>query len=210
MKKRVTGKRKFWLSILLLTIIGLGVGYSYLSQQLTINNTVNYGSMKWNVSFTDVEDVSAEIGIRDEEMLHYIGVEPKESTFVISEDGKSVSVNIDFGTENTLGKLSAGIFTVKNDSSFNVSFNNFNLVYDGPKMESSGNDFVSLANLCWFTSMEDECYEIQEGDIIQAGESRQLLIYTILSNFHYAEDLPKNDFTVSLDYEFEWVEADPK
>ena len=44
--------------LLVLFIIGLTIGYAVLTEQLTINNTVSYDAMKWDVGFTAAEAFS--------------------------------------------------------------------------------------------------------------------------------------------------------
>ena len=45
-------RKALLLLLLLIFLIALGIGYAVLSQQLSISNTVNYGSMKWDVGFS--------------------------------------------------------------------------------------------------------------------------------------------------------------
>ena len=49
-------KNRLLILLLMLIVLCIGVGYAILTQQLTINNTVFYDSMKWDVGFTSAVD----------------------------------------------------------------------------------------------------------------------------------------------------------
>ena len=96
--KRNKNKTNFYLMILLLLVLGLGIGYAILTQQLTINNTVNYGSMKWDVGFTAVEDFSDDVYAYLGESIDESGMVLVPTTVSLANDKKSISFNADFGT----------------------------------------------------------------------------------------------------------------
>lgn len=54
--KRYKEKNNLVLLIIVLFVLTVGIGYAVLSEQLTINNTISYGPMNWDVGFTAVED----------------------------------------------------------------------------------------------------------------------------------------------------------
>ena len=205
MKKRVTGKRKFWLSILLLTIIGLGVGYSYLSQQLTINNTVNYGSMKWNVSFTDVEDVSDEFEGNNPDMLETLNADVIDTNVALSSDKKSISLSFDFGT-NTKSKYGAIKAAIKNDSSFDV-------ILEEKKFSSDNNvvfpifqvEYLDEYDIFWSDQNNFWGELVKVGDVLQAGETKEIVLVYKLKEL--TEDMLFPDgLTLQYDFNLNWVE----
>ena len=59
-RRRNQSKNTMFL-LLFLVILGIGIAYAVLTETLTINNTVSYDAMKWDVGFTAVEDFSDDI-----------------------------------------------------------------------------------------------------------------------------------------------------
>ena len=54
-------KHNFYFIIVMLFILGIGIGYAVLTERLTIDNTISYASMKWDVGFASVEDAGGTI-----------------------------------------------------------------------------------------------------------------------------------------------------
>ena len=207
MKNKVCMKRKFVLSIILLCIIGLGIGYSYLSQELKINNTVNYGSMKWNVRFDYVEDYT---GITDElqYVIDYFDAAVLKTYPTLSDDAKSINFNFNFGN-NTKAKFVFVKTAITNDSSFDVAYNGFTVDAEDD-VAALLNNYLGGSNLFWLNDdnvigdFEED--DINIGDVIKAGETKELLIIAMLNEL-FESDLPSEDITLNFSYNLEWVEV---
>ena len=74
-------KRKFHVVCIILLVLFVGIGYAFLTQQLTLENTISYDSMKWEVGFSEVVD--------------HGGTKP--STGNIIDKGKAITVSCDIG-----------------------------------------------------------------------------------------------------------------
>ena len=81
MRKYINNKNKLTFIIIALAVVFIGVGYSFLTQQLTLENTVSYDSMKWEVGFSEVVDNGG----------------TKPSTGNIIDNGKAITVSCDIG-----------------------------------------------------------------------------------------------------------------
>ena len=82
MKQANFEKNKFLGIVLFLLVFAIGIGYAILTETLTISNTVNYDSMKWNIGFTSTSDNGGS----------------KTSIPSISSDKKSINISCDLGT----------------------------------------------------------------------------------------------------------------
>ena len=60
MKRNKKNKRKLTAIVVLLIVFMFGIGYAVLTQKLQIGGNVNYGTIKWNVGFTEMEVYSEE------------------------------------------------------------------------------------------------------------------------------------------------------
>ena len=197
-------KSKFIFMVLILLVLGIGIGYAVLSERLTVSNYVNYGSMKWDIGFTSVQDITEEIVFtetftRYPEMVEYlvpVDVSP-------SNDKKSISINADFGM-NTSYKMVYVLATVENNSTFDVVVTDFGLVEN----EESEGYLEYFTDENYFYWVDDETLEaidvVSKGTILKAGESKTLLInYNFLEIEEY--NLPteglKLDFTIFIDFE---------
>ena len=88
---------------MLLLTFGVGLGYAILSQQLSINNTVNYRDMKWNVGFKYATGYSGTVTANPS----------------LSNDKKTISVSCDLGT-STKSETCSVDETFENDSTFDI------------------------------------------------------------------------------------------
>ena len=189
MRRRNNEKSKFIILIALLFVLALGIGYAVLTEKLTINNTISYDSMKWDVGFSSVGKA---IGWWDEESAI-------DAEMVISEDRKSLSYVCDLGTE-TSSKLCTGIAVVSNNSSFDVALENISFSYGDTSQEL----FYSYFNYfgIWDNNTEDS---LGVGYVLKAGESVPLLIGGVskeLTEDMLTEEGLSLNFGVTLD----WVE----
>ena len=96
-------KHNFYLIIVMLLILGIGIGYAVLSERLTIDNTISYDSMKWDIGFTAASNNGGSI----------------TSVPSISSDKKSITISCDLGT-STKSETCIVKVTVTNGSTFNI------------------------------------------------------------------------------------------
>ena len=81
-RRRNQSKNTMFL-LLVLILLGIGIAYAVLTEQLTINNTVSYDAMKWDVGVTSAEDGW------DSYMDVYIKMYESESGVTLEEMGMS-------------------------------------------------------------------------------------------------------------------------
>ena len=204
--RRNKNKTNFYIMILLLLVLGLGIGYAILTQQLTINNTVNYGSMKWDVGFTAVEDFSDDVYAYLGESIDESGMVLVPTTVSLANDKKSISFNADFGTI-TSKKLIYVKTTVTNNSSFNVRLSDFALNSDDSNFNDFFDSYVDNAYILWFYGLDGDIIPVRTGDVIRAGESRDILIYVVYNDL--TEDmLFENGYSLSSQFVMNWEELD--
>lgn len=106
MNRRVQSKenkKSLYFMLLLLLVFGIGLGYAVLTEQLLIDNTVKYGSMKWNVGFTDVDGTLGTV----------------DAVASLSADKKTITVTCDLGL-STASETCIVDVSFDNDSSFAV------------------------------------------------------------------------------------------
>ena len=191
--ERRNNKKKFIFMLVFLLMIGLSIGYAVLTQQLTIDNTISYDSMKWDVGFTEVVDLSQ---YNPPENFILANVE-------ISQDKKSISVACDIGVRTDAIEC-IGVVKIDNDSTFDVILDSIN-TGGGPANLSHLSKYLvdQSVNVCISI---DNCEELVPGYVLKAGESRFL-------GFNYSfkeltEDiLPETDLTINFSVLTYWVEA---
>lgn len=205
MNKSKKIKKKFFVLLSFLLVVGMGIGYAVLSQQLTINNTVNYGSMKWNVEFISVEDVSDEFEGNNPDMLETLNADVIDTNVALSSDKKSISLSFDFGT-NTKSKFGAVKAAIKNDSSFDV-------VLEEKKFSSNNNvtfpifqfEYLDEYDIFWSDQNNFWGELVKVGDVLQAGETKEIVLVYKLKEL--TEDMLFPDgLTLQYDFNLNWVE----
>ena len=220
MRRRNKSKNNLLILLLVLIVLGVGIGYAVLSERLTIDNTISYDSMKWDVGFTATEDgfepivdkyieiIESEIGMTLEEL----GISKEElkndfngdrinaiSTSSISPDKKSITVNcnLEMSSKPQTCWVKA---TISNASTFNISISDLQINYDDTYIYDTG--------MIWLNhelfGIISEPVEVVKGQTLDVGEIADILI--IIDTKELTEDiLPTNDLsipvTISLDFE---------
>ena len=103
MRKYKSKKIKLLLVLAILAILGVGIGYSVLTEKLDVESSVAINEMKWDIGFSSSEDNGGSI--------------LSESN--ISNNGKTLNVMCDFGS-NTKQKDCTVKATITNNSTFYV------------------------------------------------------------------------------------------
>ena len=173
-------KNKFLLILLLLLTFGVGLGYAVLSEKLSINNTVNYGSMKWNVGFTEATNNGGTV----------------TASTSVSTDKKTVTVACDLGTsiksETCIAKV-----TVKNDSSFIITLNaNPTITFN--------DTYINSVDLTW---VDNQANVIATNSVIDAGASREVQI-TITTKTLTEDLLPSSTLSIPVTITMDWTEGE--
>lgn len=199
MNKSKKIKKKFFVLLSFLLVVGMGIGYAVLSQQLNVNNTVSYDAMKWDVGFTSVSGVT----LTDDAIL------PNTS---ISDDKKTLYIDCDFGTSTT-SKECTSFAMISNLSSFNVE-----LISD--PVITFDSDLIKEVQINWFYSYDDvdmSEYPIDIEDQVVSGvvfgqnESREVIIRVVSEDLSI-DTLPNSVVTIPISINIDWqqTEKEPK
>ena len=179
MKKYNQTKKNFYYVLIMFFILSLCVGYAVLTQQLSINNIVNYDAMKWDVGFTSAVDGEGSI----------------KSLSAISSDKKSVTVTCDVGT-STSSETCIVKATITNASTFNIMLREVpTIAYD--------DTYISSVDVMWLKSFEAP----KKLDGINNGKSEDVQIKITTKELEESM-LPEESISISISIVFDWIEAD--
>ncbi len=178
MKTYKQNNKKTIMLLLILLAIGLGIGYAVLTEKLTINSTVEYNSMKWNVGFISAIDGEGSV----------------TTTPSISNDKKTITITCNLGTstksENCIVKAS-----IKNDSTFNV-------VLSSDPTINFDNTYIKSVDAIWTSDLSS----IAANNQIDAGATKEVQI-TVVTNALTEETLPSAPTDVEVKITMDFVEA---
>lgn len=202
-------KKNLMFIIIILFAVALGIGYAVLTEKLTINNTVSYDAMKWDVGFVDIKDYSAEYIEYNE--IKFPTMDVKEVLYAapavatISEDKKGISFACDIG-KSTKMIMCVVVATIKNDSTFDVEIESIELSSDNQEEYDYYKNELSFANsLAWFTSLEEAQPKLKVGDVLKAGETKQIIASYSAGSLS-PDNLPENGATININMEVNWIE----
>ena len=174
-------KNKFLLILLLLLTFGVGLGYAVLSERLSINNTINYGTMKWNVGFTEAANNGGTI----------------TASPSVSSDKKTVTVACDLGT-STKSETCIAKVTVKNDSTFSITLNgNPTITFD--------ETYINSVDVTW---VDNNANVIATNSVIDAGGLREVQI-KITTKTLTDDLLPSSPLSIPVTITMDWIEGEP-
>lgn len=171
-------KKKLYTLIGCLLTISLGLGYAILNDKLTINSTLNYGAISWDVGFTEALDGDGTI----------------VATPTISEDKRSITVSCDVGTSLNPETCIVNA-TITNNSTFNI------LLSSDLKIEYE-DTYVDTVEAIWTSTSEP----IKAEDTIEKGTSQQLKI-TIKSRELTSDMLPTAPLAIPITITMNWAQA---
>ena len=224
-RRRNQSKNTMFL-LLVLILLGIGIAYAILTENLTINNTVSYDAMKWDVGFTSAEDgwdsvidmfvneIEEANGASLEELdmtredvenlyendMKDDGVIYSNSTASISSDKKSITVNVDLGMTSSQ-QLTFVRATITNNSTFNVAISETPVVtYD--------DTYIAFSDIAWWNhDLYDFDSYVFKGQTIGVNESAEVLI--IISTQELTEDmLPATELSIPVTIEMNFEEVD--
>jgi hypothetical protein len=173
-------KNNFYFIIVILFILGIGIGYAVLNERLTIDNTISYASMKWDVGFASVEDAGGTI----------------ESTGSISNDGKSINVSCNLGLSTSRESCIVKA-TIVNNGTFDVALTEDPIItYD--------DTYIHTLTLKWNDHPTYENYTVLKDNFVRKGESEEVIL-TIKTKNLKADMLPTQalsiPITITLNFE---------
>lgn len=185
-QKNKKDKNKILLLLLFLVSFGLGLGYAVLTQQLSITNTVNYGSMKWNVGFNTASDDGGSV----------------TASPVVSDDKKTLSITCDLGT-SVEAKTCIVKASIKNDSTFAIKLKT-NPVVKINDVEATSNAYIASVVTSWVTETSNNGL-VKQNDTIPAGEEHEVKI-VITTNELSKELLPSSNLSIPVVVTMNWEE----
>ena len=179
-QKNQKDRKKLILLLLLLIVFCVGIGYAILTQQLSINNTVNYGSMKWNIGFDTAENNGGTV----------------VAAPTIAEDKKSMTIACNLGS-STKAETCIVKSTIKNDSTFDIELS------ANPTV-TTNNTYINSVATTWVTTTSNTG-DVKQNDIIPAGEEHEIQI--LISTKELTQDLlPEAGLSIPVTVTMNWVE----
>ena len=171
--------------ILLIVVAGLTVAFAALSATLNINGTAYLDAAKWGIKF---ENLSEPVKTGDASTSGTAKVEETKSAEItginvsLSTPGDKVTYTVDL--------VNKGTINAKIDK------------IEKTELTSEQQKYLT------FKITDKEGKEVSEGDILSAGETRNLIITIEFIKDLTKEDLPTSTSTISLSYKLNFVQTD--
>ena len=169
----------------LAVIVVLGISYAAFSQQLEIDGSATVNKSSWKIKFVDLEK-AVTTGTA------------KEVTSPSIETGDTKVGNFAV-TLTTPGDTVSYKVKVKNEGTFNATLSSKNV----PKPTCNGtgaNEATDASNVCKYleyTLTYANGDQINTGDSLNVGESKELLLKLVYKDDITAQELPKDDVTIT-------------
>ena len=182
MNKYNQSKHNFYFIIVILFVLGIGIGYAVLSERLTIDNTISYDSMKWDIGFTSTSDNGGSV----------------TSIPTISSDKKSITISCDLGT-STKSETCIAKATITNNSTFDITLNEIPTInYD--------NTYIESIEVRWDNHTTLDNANFSNNDYIKKNKSEDILIKITtkeLSN----NTLPSTTTSIPISLTMNWQQS---
>ena len=178
MKRNKQNKNTFIATILFLLALIIGIGYAILTETLTISNTVNYDSMKWNVGYAEAINNGGTV----------------EASPEISSDKKTMTISCDLGlsvkSETCIVKSK-----IKNDSTFDI------VLSENPTV-TTNDTYIDSVVTSWVSSNTGV---VKQNDVVPAGQEYEVQI--VITTKTLSEDiLPSTALSIPVTVTMNWVE----
>ena len=197
MKRFKRKKSGIILGVLFVTL-GLGLGYSILTERLEINNTVSYDQMKWDVGFKDEEvDISSYLENLDRDYVL--------ATVDVADDGKSATFSCKF-KKKTASQLCINGLRGFNGSTFDIVLTDLGYLNLSDEVNTLRQKYVGAPNLEWLGGdLDGESYDV--GDILKPNVTQDFIIY-VESKELTKDMLPSDENGLSFEYTLyaDWTE----
>lgn len=170
------------ITLILLIVVSLSVGFAYLSSNLKIRGTAGIQPMSWDVHFENV-------------------ISDTDTNAIINEpasiDASGLNVNFDILFKKPKDSYS---FTVEivNKGTLDAKIEEINL--NG--IDATNSKFLSYE----VTYSDGEDFNV--GDVLKAGERREVLVTVVDKEVDNAADLPHETTTYNLGFNVRYVQAD--
>ena len=173
--------------VLLIVVAGLTVAFAALSSSLNINGTAYLDAAKWGIRF---ENLSSPTKIGSATTT---GTAKIEETKAAEITGLNVSLSIP-------GDKVVYTVDLVNKGTINAKIDNI----EKTVLTSEQQRYLT------FKVTDQNGKEVSEGDILSAGETKNLTITIEFIKDLTKEDLPKQTSTISLSYKLNFVQTDEK
>ncbi len=173
--------------VLLIVVAGLTVAFAALSTTLNINGTAYLDAAKWGIRF---ENLSSPTKIGSATTT---GTAKIEETKAAEITGMNVSLSIP-------GDKIVYTVDLVNKGTINAKIDNI----EKTVLTQEQQRYLT------FKVTDKNGYEIKQGDILSAGETKKITITIEFIKDLTKEDLPKQTSTISLSYKLNFVQTDEK
>ena len=163
------------LSAVIVAVLGLTVAFAALSTTLNINGTAYLDAAKWGIRFENLSSPTK------------IGSATTTGTAKIEETKSAEITGINVGLSTPGDKI---VYTVDlvNNGTINAKIDNI----EKTQLTSEQQRYLT------FKVTDQNGYEIKQGDILSAGETKKLTITIEFIKDLTKEDLPKQTSTISF------------
>ena len=175
------------ISILFMLIAGLTVAFAALSTTLNINGTAYLDAAKWGIRFENLSSPTR------------VGKATTTGTAKIEETKAAEITDMNVGLSIPGDKI---VYTVDlvNKGTINAKIDNI----EKTVLTSEQQRYLT------FKVTDKDGYEISQGDILSAGETKKITITIEFIKDLTKEDLPKQTSVISLSYKLNFVQTDDK
>ena len=173
--------------VLLIVVAGLTIAFAALSTTLNINGTAYLDAAKWGIRFENLSSPTK------------IGSATTTGTAKIEETKAAEITGINVSLSTPGDKVTYTVDLV-NKGTINAKIDNI----EKTVLTSEQQKYLI------FKVTDKDGREVSEGDILSAGETRNLTITIEFIKDLTKEDLPKQTSTISLSYKLNFVQTDEK
>ena len=173
--------------VLLIVVAGLTIAFAALSSSLNINGTAYLDAAKWGIRFENLSSPTK------------IGSATTTGTAKIEETKSAEITGINVGLSTPGDKVTYTVDLV-NKGTINAKIDNI----EKTVLTSEQQRYLT------FKVTDKNGNEVSEGDILSAGETRNLTITIEFIKDLTKEDLPTSTSTISLSYKLNFVQTDDK
>ena len=173
--------------VLLIVVAGLTIAFAALSTTLNINGTAYLDAAKWGIRFENLSSPTK------------IGSATTTGTAKIEETKSAEITGINVNLSIPGDKVTYTVDLV-NKGTINAKIDNI----EKTVLTSEQQKYLT------FKVTDKDGREVSEGDILSAGETKNLTITIEFIKDLTKEDLPKQTSTISLSYKLNFVQTDEK
>ncbi len=162
----------------------LGVTYAAFTQQLSVDGTATVNKSSWKIRFVDLKSVEKTGTATEVTQPSIQSGDTTISNFAVTlkTPGDSVSYK----------------FSVTNEGTFNATLSSINV--QTPSCTGSGahseDDQTNVCSHLEYTLTYAEGGAINPGDLLNAGDTKELLLKLVYKDNITAEELPQDDVTI--------------